>query len=77
MAPPEPEVAIAEEAQEAVTPEPSETPAEVEEPREATAEEAASTEIVTEANEGSPSAPTRSVRPLDPSLRGRLPCRCS
>ncbi|MGX9355293.1 cell envelope biogenesis protein TolA [Roseobacteraceae bacterium S113] len=63
VAPPEPDVAIAEEAQEAVTPEPSETPAEAEEPREATAEEAASTEIVTEANEGSPSAPTRSVRP--------------
>ncbi|MFZ5965291.1 cell envelope biogenesis protein TolA [Thalassococcus sp. BH17M4-6] len=64
VAPPEPDTAVAEVEQEAVVPDetaPADTPPEPE--QEATAPEAAATEIVTEAEEPASAAPTASVRP--------------
>lgn len=63
VAPPAPEAEIAPETQEAVLPDAdaaAETPAEA---QDATAPEEAASEIVTEAEEGPPAAPERSVRP--------------
>lgn len=64
VAPPEPDATIAEETREAVRPEPGDPTAETpREAQEATSEEAAGREIVTEAEEGPPAAPERSIRP--------------
>ncbi|WP_425041039.1 cell envelope biogenesis protein TolA [Primorskyibacter sp. S187A] len=63
VAPPEPDTVIDEETQEAIAPDASDDTTDVQEAQEATSPEAAAPEIVTEAEEGPPSAPAQSIRP--------------
>ena len=60
---PDPEVEIADTEQQAVSEEPSEEASQAEEAQDATAPEEATTELVTEADEPSTAAPSRSLRP--------------